>query len=586
MYRQHKMRYSSCWRALRFCVWALLVEFSIAAAVSAVEPTGSATTREMIEQFSADWNTLNRRYQVPADERATELRKTALNQWRAKLSDITFSKLSRPEQIDYLLLRTELDYRLKKLQRDQERDSKALGHLPYASDMIDVLRTREDVKAIEPEKLANRLNDCAKACEESMAKISKDESTRNAQTRLEGLRAAQLTESFEQALKEMHQFYNSYDPLYTWWAQTPYQRLLQAMKDHRTALRKHVVGVPVEDNDTILGLPIGDEGLAIELEHEWIALKPAELIQLANEEMKWCDEQMKISSNALGCGDDWRKALELVKAKHVAPGEQPKMIRELAQEAIRFLESHDLVTIPPLAAEGWTMTMMSPERQRMNPYFLGGDSIIVSFPTDSMTHDEKLMSMRSNNVHFARATVHHELIPGHHLQFYSMSRYRPYRKIFDTPFWIEGWALYWEMYLWDLDFARNHEDRVGMLFWRRHRCARIIFSLGYQSGKMTPEECIEFLIDRVGHERSAATAEVRRSIMGDYGPLYQAAYMLGGLQLRTMHREFVQTGKMTNRSFHDAILKENSIPIEILRAALSDTPLKADQKASWRFSRS
>ena len=87
---------------------------------------------------------------------------------------------------------------------------------------------------------------------------------------------------------------------------------------------------------------------------------------------------------------------------------------------------------------------------------------------------------------------------------------------------------------------------------------------------MSPEDCIDYLVDRVGHERNNATAEVRRSIMGGYGPLYQAAYMLGAKQFRMLHKELVQPGKMTNREFHDAVLKENSIPIELLRAKLTN----------------
>ena len=50
-----------------------------------------------------------------------------------------------------------------------------------------------------------------------------------------------------------------------------------------------------------------------------------------------------------------------------------------------------------------------------------------------------------------------------------------------------------------------------------HRWARIIFSLGFHLGKMTPEQCIDFLVDRVGHERENATGEVRRSFSGSYG---------------------------------------------------------------------
>ena len=100
---------------------------------------------------------------------------------------------------------------------------------------------------------------------------------------------------------------------------------------------------------------------------------------------------------------------------------------------------------------------------------------------------------------------------------------------------------------------------------------------------MTPEECVSYLVERVGHEPSAAAAEVRRSIMGGYSPLYQAAYMLGGLQLRKMHAELVQSGKLTNREFHDAVLHEHSIPIEVLRLYLTDQPLDANMSPSWRF---
>ena len=227
------------------------------------------------------------------------------------------------------------------------------------------------------------------------------------------------------------------------------------------------------------------------------------------------------------------------------------------------------------------MEMMTPARQRVNPFFLGGDTIIVSYPTDTMTHEEKLMSMRGNNEHFARATVHHELIPGHHLQQFSTKRYRPYRREFETPFWIEGWALYWEMLLWDKGFARSAEDRIGMLFWRKHRCARIVFSLGFQLGRMTPEQCVEYLIERVGHEPANASAEVRRSVMGGYPPLYQAAYMLGGLQIRALRVELVDSGKMTERDFHDAILREGPIPIAMVRAALHGT--MDENPAAWRF---
>jgi hypothetical protein len=293
---------------------------------------------------------------------------------------------------------------------------------------------------------------------------------------------------------------------------------------------------------------------------------------------------MKKASRELGYGDDWLKALEAVKLKYVEPGRQPALIRDLAQQAIEFVTKRDLITVPELARESWRMEMMTPERQLINPFFLGGDTIIVSYPTNTMTQEQKLMSMRGNNPHFSHATVFHELIPGHELQQFMAERYRPYRSVFETPFLVEGWALYWEMLLWDQGFQATPEDRIGALFWRMHRCTRIIFSLNFHLGKMTPEECIDFLVKRVGHERENAAGEVRRSFEDDsYGPLYQIAYMLGGLQIRALHRDLVESGKMTNRSFHDAILQENAIPIEMIRASLTGAQLTRDFKSNWRF---
>jgi hypothetical protein len=131
----------------------------------------------------------------------------------------------------------------------------------------------------------------------------------------------------------------------------------------------------------------------------------------------------------------------------------------------------------------------------------------------------------------------------------------------------------------------------GMSSWNTVACEKcgllprmlIIFSLNFHLEKMTPQECIDLLVNRVGHERDNATAEVRRSLDGSYGPLYQIAYLIGGLQQYAMHKELVDSGKMTNRAFNDALLKENRIPIEMLRAAITNQKLTRDFVTNWRF---
>jgi uncharacterized protein (DUF885 family) len=333
----------------------------------------------------------------------------------------------------------------------------------------------------------------------------------------------------------------------------------------------------------VIGMPIGRDALLAQLKDENIPYTPEELIAGANVEMAWCKREMLKASREMGFGDDWHAALEKVKKSYVDAGKQPELIRDLALEGEQFAEQQNLVTIPALAKETWGMDMMTPEHQLVNPFFTGGDKITVSYPTDSMEYDQRMMSMRGNNIYFSRATVFHELIPGHWLQEFSEARYRPYRALFDTGFWVEGNALYWEMTFWDHGFHKTPEQRVGALFWRMHRCARVVFSLSFQLGKMTPGEAVDYLVSEVGHERDNAVAEVRRSVNGSYDPLYQCAYLLGALQFRALHHELVDTGKMTDRAFNDDVLHENVMPVVYLRAILNHETLTRDWSPEWRF---
>ena len=54
-----------------------------------------------------------------------------------------------------------------------------------------------------------------------------------------------------------------------------------------------------------------------------------------------------------------------------------------------------------------------------------------------------------------------------------------------------------------------------------------------------------------------------------YGPLYQAAYMLGGLQLRALRGELVDSGRMTEKQFHDAVLRQGAVPLDTLEAQIN-----------------
>jgi hypothetical protein len=364
---------------------------------------------------------------------------------------------------------------------------------------------------------------------------------------------------------------------------------------HTAEVRVSRVGVTLPpgpprkaDNLALKGTPRGRDGLIWDLQDAMIVYTPEQLITLANNEFAWCEAEMKKASRELGYGDDWKKALEHTKDTAVPPGGQPHMIMGLLNEAIDYLRTNDLITVPAVAAESLHMTMMSPEEQLVSPFFLGGDHILVSYPTDTMDYQARMESMRGNNPGFSHATAFHEMIPGHNLVGYEGARFQGYRANIGGggAFFGEGWPLYWELTMYELGFDKTPEQRIGALFWHMHRCARIIFSLNFHMGLWSPRECVDFLVSKVGHEPANAEAEVRRSFESpQYAnqPLYQAAYLLGGLQLRGMRHDLVDSKLMTNKQFHDEIMRQGNMPIAYLRLAVGKMKLTADMDVNYKF---
>jgi hypothetical protein len=534
--------------------------------------------REFIDRYEEDRRALERAYPVPmSTTRAARLKKFNAEKDK-ELDGFDFAALPPEGRIDWVLLRSHLRHETREIEQLGTRDEEIQSLVPFRDAIVGLEEARRRFEPVDPAKAGETLVETARRAKEARKGLESASKPGRTLAR----RAARRVNALRETLKAWHGFYAGYDPAFTWWAAKPYEEAARELKDYGDKL-EDLAGTKKEGPEGLVGDPIGREALLAELEHEMIPYSPEELIALAEREFAWCDVRMKEAARDMGFDGDWAKALERVKSLHVEPGRQPQLIRDLAREAEAFLEKHDLVTVPDLCREVWRMEMMTPDRQKVSPYFTGGEIISVSFPTHDMTHEQKLMSLRGNNIHFSRATVQHELIPGHHLQSFMAARHAAHRRPFRTAFLVEGWALYWEMLLWDLGFAKSAEDRTGMLFWRSHRCARIIVSLNFHLGKTAPREMVDFLTKRVGHEPAGAEAEVRRYIAGDYGPLYQAAYMLGGLQLRALHGELVKSGKLTNRAFHDAVLRENSIPIEMIRASLTGQTLTPDFRTQWRF---
>ncbi|HSK11874.1 MAG TPA: DUF885 family protein, partial [Phnomibacter sp.] len=502
---------------------------------------------DFIVRYQADRGSLSRYYTIAGSpERRGRMLAFCVDQ-QAQLNAMNFASLSTGGKADWLLMKREIENERFLLMEEETLFGAVVPLVASASTLYGLEKERRRGKRPDSEKVAEQLAEIAKKLNTDLKELSKVRPMPPKQAFF----AAEVVTGQRAALRSVYDFYNGYDPQFTWWVTKPFQQVdtLLAQYARRLAAKADSSQLPKDDGSGIIGQPIGRKELIRLLEYEYIPYSPEELVDIANKEFAWCEAEMLKASREMGFGDNWKAAQEKVKMAFVPPGQQPEAMLQLYDESVAFLKKNDLISIPPLAEETWRMRMIPPRQQLISPFFLGGEVLQISYPTDEMQHADKLMSMRGNNPHFSRATVHHELIAGHHLQQFMNNRNRSYRS-YRTPFWTEGWALYWEFILWDMGFPRGPEDRIGMLFWRMHRCARIIFSLNYHLGKWTPQQCIDLLVDRVGHERANAEGEVRRSFTSNYGPLYQLAYMTGAFQFYALKKELVDSGRMTYKQFH------------------------------------
>ncbi len=587
------MSQSSLFKSL-ICVSLLIGSLNLIAQTSGNEFVPCQEMPDLITKFNADYRVLIRFYSPtvaaagrggfgsPPDagagspERRERLVKL-YNDYLKQLSGINFKNLSQECKVDYILFKRNINEKIALAADEAKQYEKIKPWIPFAQRIYALEKTRRRGTQPNAEKVAREWSDITGEIKQLQTKLKAEKSWGSDAV----YEAGEVIADLKKAITSVYEFYNGYDPMFTWWVPKPYKALDDALTAYATQIKAKASQAPA-DKSGIVGQPAGRAELMRQLRYEMIPYTPEELIEIANKEFAWCDAEMLKASKEMGFGTDWKAALEKVKNTYVPAGKQPEAILKLYTESVDFLKKNDLITIPPLAEEVWGMRMMPPENQLVNPFFTGGADITISYPTNTMDEDDKLMSMRGNNPHFSRATVHHELLAGHNLQQFMNSRNRTYRN-FSTPFWGEGWALYWELLLWDMNFPQGPEDRIGMLFWHMHRCARIIFSLNYHMGKWTPQQCIDFLVDRVGHERANAEGEVRRSFVGRYPPLYQLAYLTGGRQFYALRKELVEGKKMTNKQYHDAVMQLNSMPVEMVRAILTNQPLNENFTTNWKF---
>lgn len=159
--------------------------------------------------------------------------------------------------------------------------------------------------------------------------------------------------------------------------------------------------------------------------------------------------------------------------------------------------------------------------------------------------------------------VLHEAVPGHIFQgslAHSLKGLPEFRKFYGNSAYLEGWALYAESLGTQLGVYKDPYSRFGQLASERFRAARLVIDTGIHSMGWTREQAQEYLR---AHAPTQAQAEVDRYIAW---PAQALSYKLGQLKIVELRKraEQQQGAKFDVRDFHDAVLRDGSLPLELL----------------------
>jgi uncharacterized protein (DUF885 family) len=166
----------------------------------------------------------------------------------------------------------------------------------------------------------------------------------------------------------------------------------------------------------------------------------------------------------------------------------------------------------------------------------------------------------------------HEAVPGHHHQIalqqeLPLSDFRKYGAFF-TAF-TEGWGLYSESLGEEMGLYDTPDKKMGQLSYQMWRACRLVVDTGIHAKGWTKAQAIAFMTDNSALSAANIEAEVNRYISW---PGQALAYKLGELKIRELRAMATKElgAKFNLAAFHDTVLGQGSVPLDVLEAQVKD----------------
>ena len=166
----------------------------------------------------------------------------------------------------------------------------------------------------------------------------------------------------------------------------------------------------------------------------------------------------------------------------------------------------------------------------------------------------------------------HEAVPGHHLQNAiagELEGVPEYRQQTYISAFGEGWGLYSEYLGLEAGFYQDPYSNFGRLSYEMWRAARLVVDTGMHAKGWSRERAIDFMASNTALSLHNVKTEIDRYITW---PAQALSYKLGELTIKRLRAkaESELGADFDIREFHDAILENGSVPLDILESHIND----------------
>jgi uncharacterized protein (DUF885 family) len=164
----------------------------------------------------------------------------------------------------------------------------------------------------------------------------------------------------------------------------------------------------------------------------------------------------------------------------------------------------------------------------------------------------------------------HEAAPGHHFQISlqrELSDLPMFRRFSSDTAYIEGWGLYAEYLGYEMGIYQDPVQRFGALDAELWRAIRLVTDTGIHYSGWTRQQTIDYMLANSPSEMTRAVSEAERfaAIPGQ-----ALAYKIGQLKIVELRKraEKALGPKFSVAAFHDEVLKDGAVPLEVLEAKI------------------